>query len=309
MKKIFLLLSISAFIFQACDKIDDPIPKDASSSASDGNIEFVVDASLGLSSIDSIRDFISSKSWDSIESVDNSAQRFVVLEEFTGHYCNNCPDGAREIARLKGEYGDQIIPIAIHATQQFAAPRTAAGKYSTDFRVEGGHGETYLGDLNIGALPQGIVSRTTSSGRQISQWESDFLAIRNNAPLASLTIKNFYASTDTIVRTRIEINWLNTSSENYNLQVHLLESNVIDWQLDGPTDVPDYNHKHILRKVVNGTYGKALKDATIGSKETIEYITTFKNAWKPENIEVVAFVFNSDPNSYEIIQGNAAHIK
>jgi len=89
----------------------------------------------------------------------------------------------------------------------------------------------------------------------------------------------------------------------------LLESNIIDWQKDGALDVPDYNHKHMLRKVVNGTYGKELEPTEVGEIEKIQYITTFNSDFKPENMEVVAFVFNSDPSSYEIIQANAVHLK
>ena len=110
------------------------------------------------------------------------------------------------------------------------------------------------------------------------------------------------------MRIQIEVEWLRTLQEVYNLQVHLLESDIIDWQKDGTIDVQDYNHKHVLRKVVNGTYGKQLQAAVAGETETIEYITSFNPLFIIENMEIVAFVFDSDPASYEIIQGNAAHL-
>lgn len=309
MKKITTIF-FALVVFNACDKIDDPIPaSEGSSFQLDGDTEFIVDSELNIGTADSLRDFIANKVWDTVVSPNNSAQRFAVLEEFTGHKCKECPNGAREIQRLVGVYGDQLIPVAIHATNGFAAPESSGNKFRTDFRLQSSQGETYLSDLNIGALPQGIVSRTTPRGSQINQWESDFLAIKDDVPVASLQMKSYYAGSDTLVRVQIDIEWLRTLSETYNLQVHLLESNIIDWQLDGNIEVPDYNHKHVLRKVVNGTYGKTLKAAVAGDKESIQYITTFKSAFKPQNMEVVAFVFDSDPASYEIIQANAVHVK
>lgn len=309
MKKFFYIAIVSSIYLIGCDQIDDPIPADVGQSFElDGDTEFIVDPSLNIDSVEALRDFITSRTWDTVTSPDNSTQRFIVLEEFTGHTCNNCPAGAREIKRLQGVYGDQLIPIAIHSGN-FAEPATSGSQFRTDFRVDGGHGETYLSDLNISALPQGIISRTTPNGRQINQWETDFLAIQGDAPIARLDITNYYSPGDTIVRAQIEIEWLTTSTESFNLQLHLLESKIVDWQLDGSTILSDYEHNHALRKVVNGTYGKPLQAAVAGEKEVIQYITTFKSEWVPDNMNVVAFIFNGDPSSYEIMQGNSADIK
>ena len=309
MNKLILTVFV-LFTIVSCDKIDDPIPAEAGESFElDGDTEYIIDPSLNIDNADELREFLDTKTWDTVVSPDNSNARFAVLEEFTGHTCNNCPDGARRIQQLVTEYGDQLIPIAIHASNQFATPLTTGDKYRTDFRVEGGHGEIYLNDLNIGALPQGIVSRTTTRGSQINQWETDFLAVKDEVPVATLKINTLSTDIDTLVRIQIEVEWLRTLQEVYNLQVHLLESDIIDWQKDGTIDVPDYNHKHVLRKVVNGTYGKQLQAAVAGETETIEYITSFNPLFIIENMEIVAFVFDSDPASYEIIQGNAAHLK
>lgn len=310
MKKI-LFIAFSVIVIASCDKIDDPIPASAGVTIQlDGNTEYIIDESLNISGSSELLDFISNRIWDTMVSPDNSLQRFAILEEFTGHTCNNCPDGARRIQQLVDVYGDQLIPIAIHASNQFATPLPSGNKFRTDFRVDGGHGEIYLDNLNIGALPQGIVSRSTPNGRQINQWESDFLTIKDDTPLASLKLQSFHSGSDTIVRIQIDIEWLSTLSEIYNLQVHLLESNIIDWQKDGVLDVPDYNHKHVLRKVVNGTYGIALNAAVAGETQSIQYITTFKSSFVPENMEVVAFIFDNGgvPNK-EIIQGNSVHLK
>ena len=44
------------------------------------------------------------------------AGRAVLIEDFTGQYCVNCPRATEEIERLVEEYGDSVvIAVAIHS--------------------------------------------------------------------------------------------------------------------------------------------------------------------------------------------------
>ena len=40
--------------------------------------------------------------------------RKLVAEEYTGMWCNNCPDGAVWLNQLKARYKDEVITIAAH---------------------------------------------------------------------------------------------------------------------------------------------------------------------------------------------------
>ena len=42
-------------------------------------------------------------------------ERRVLLEDFTGQKCRNCPKAHREISSLKEVYGDNLIAVSIHA--------------------------------------------------------------------------------------------------------------------------------------------------------------------------------------------------
>ena len=42
-------------------------------------------------------------------------QRKILLEDYTGQMCTNCPDAHRLIASLQEQYGGQIVAVAIHA--------------------------------------------------------------------------------------------------------------------------------------------------------------------------------------------------
>lgn len=298
---LFFLLSLA---FIACDEVDDPFPENVGQSFSlDGNTEYIAEPDLGISSEADLINLITQYRWDSTESPDNSNQRFMVLEEFTGHTCIFCPAGTKEILRLDSIYGDQLIPVGIHAGG-FAVP--SPPPYTYDFRVDGGHGETYLTTFNPGnAYPRGMVSRLTGRSVSSANWAIRIDQIKNDAPDVKLSIKNYYSDSLKIIRMQIELEWLNSKPENYNLQVYLVEDNIIAWQKDGNKEIEDYNHRFVLRKVVNDTYGKSLETAVIGDKQYIQYITSVKPEWKAQDMSAVAFIFNSNTNSYEIIQGNS----
>jgi hypothetical protein len=42
-------------------------------------------------------------------------QRNVLIEDFTGHRCKNCPKASKAIEALVDAYGSRIIGLAIHA--------------------------------------------------------------------------------------------------------------------------------------------------------------------------------------------------
>jgi hypothetical protein len=50
-----------------------------------------------------------------------SQQRQVLIEEFTGVRCVQCPAGAAEIETLLALHGDQLVAVAIHAGDFFAS--------------------------------------------------------------------------------------------------------------------------------------------------------------------------------------------
>lgn len=319
--KTYLYIAISfliIFAISSCDKVNDPYPEELGNSikidASDStkldlNTEYITDPALNISSSAGLIQLIDNNSWDTISGPDNSNQRFIILEEFTGHKCIFCPLGTREIVRLDGLLGDTLIPIAIHAGD-FAKPDIGATKFTTDLRPQGGHGETYLTTFNPGnAYPRGMVSRLGGSSKSANSWEPDINSIKNVVPLAAIKLSNYYSSASNLLRINIEVIWRSSLSESYNLQVMVLEDHIIDWQKDMALEISDYDHRHVLRKVVNDTFGKALKTANAGSVEKIEYILPLDPNWKALDIESVVYIFNSNVTSYEVIQANAAHIE
>lgn len=314
MKNIFFIVIIS-FAISACDKIDNPFPESTGISIDGDGIEYVVDSVYGLNDSLAVVNFIDSLNWVETTSPDNSTQRFIVIEEFTGHTCINCIPGTKEIVRLDNQYGDQLIPIGIHAGT-FAELRPP--KYLVDFRPPSGFAEEIFKEFNPEkANPRGVVNRqTTAAGnaKSLSEWSKDITLVENDAPFVSLQIKNFFDSTAKVLRTNLEVEWLVTRPETYNIQLQVVEDHIIAYQKDSQDpriDIPDYDHRHVLRKFVNGERGKQLDTASVNSIEIIEYIYPMIETLQPDNnknVEVVSFIYFQDGGNTEIVQGNAAYI-
>jgi hypothetical protein len=269
MKKLLIPLIASSLVLIGCDKIDDPIQ--------------------------GIEDNGSS----------NTLKRRIVIEEFTGQLCQACPDGAREIDRLKGVYGDQLIPISIHAGS-YAEPGNGA---PNDFTTQAG--DDYNNTFGVTGWPAGLISRINSGtiyGK--FQWEQNIIAIKDDDPIADLTITNTYDTATRNVAIRVDTEWLmdGDAGTNYKLQVYVIEDHITAYQLDGSTPVPSYDHRHMLRGAVNTNWGTVISNTSTGTIDTQNFNYTIDVSWVEANCEVVAFVYKENPD-YEVIQANMAHVK
>ena len=271
-----ILIIITTLFFIGCDKIDTPLADPSSGNGGD----------------------------------DTTIARRILMEEFTGHYCTNCPQGADEMARLVGVYGKQIIPISLHAGDQtFNEPHPGSGKYETDFRTPAGN--AYAIQFQPFGLPSGMVSReSTGTAIPFSQWEAKIITLKDLAPIAEITINTTYNSGTREVSIDIETEWLlDGGSTDYKLQVYIIEDHIIDWQLNGSTDVANYEHRHVFRGAINTTWGEAITTATTqGSKDNKSYTKILNAGWNEDNCEIVAFIYKQGPD-YEVMQANIEHVK
>lgn len=306
-KIVFVLFSLSVG-FLACDTIDDPIPKDVGADIVYNDITYVVDPALDIGNINALTDLIENNSWSEINGGDNSSRRFIVLEEFTGHQCVFCPEGSKELLRLDSIYQEQLIPVSIHAGG-FAEP--SAGKYETDYRVLP-HSNVYQNEFEVGSAgyPAGLVSREGATVEGRDNWGIIIQNLIGTSPLAELRLKNYYNSDLNVVRVNLVLIFDQTPSREFNLQLFVTEDHIRDWQKDFVKgDIENYDHRYVLRKVVNGTFGRSLENVEAGEEINFEYIFPLEASWNPDQVETIAFIFDSDPASYEVIQGNSARIK
>ena len=277
MKKLFVPLFFVIVILSGCDKIDDPIPDD----------------------------FVSTEgiSWDdSLYTESSPTMRKILIEEFTGQLCTYCPDGAREIERLDSIYGSQLIPVSFHAGG-FANPSNGA---PNDFRTP--TGDTYFSTFGVSSNPAATVSRINNANiTGLSQWEPDIISIKNDVPKVSIGLSVLYDDSTRTAKAVVNTKWLSTETGNFNLQIYMLEDSIVAWQLDNSVPNPNYIHRHMFRKVFNGTWGTAIPSSNNGDEDTQEYALELPPEWDKNHCIVVAHVYKTSPD-YEILQGEELHL-
>ncbi len=216
----------------------------------------------------------------------------ILVEEFTGARCVNCPAGSSELARLQGIYGDQLIIVAIHAGS-FARPYPESRE---DFRTsEGDALLNYLGQP-LG-YPSAIINRKLYDGEvdlQLSrslwplflQQESERLATVELVPRVT------YDTTSRQVSYSLDLTLLqNNPGSDVRLSLMVVEDNVADIQLtpDGPDEL--YVHRHNLRDMLTAATGNSLPDDwEVGQTLSRQFTYQLPIAWKQEHVSLVAVI-------------------
>lgn len=244
--------------------------------------------------------------------------RKVLVEEFTGHRCGNCPRGAETITNLQNTNGEQVIGIAHHTYNlpQFTEPLandTIANPelhYLYDFRTQESLDIDEKFGINTAGVPTGFVNRRNFGAGVIlayTAWNSRVTTALSAAPQMDIQLKAYWSAADSSICVFYFVEALENLTGNYKIALYITESDIIKWQKDyneTPNDIEFYNHKHIMRKAVNGVNGTPVTTNT-NWNDGDSYIDGYSTTIDPgrlnvNNLHIVGFVYNSDND--EVIQ-------
>ena len=233
--------------------------------------------------------------------VPSLGDRKVLVEEFTGVRCVNCPAGASELANLQAIYGDRLVVVSIHAGD-FSMPYSDS---QFDFRTpQGSELEQFLG-APLG-YPSAVVNRKMFSGQQSLQvgrsaWSGLIAAETKAASAANLGIQKTYNTATREFKLTIKV-LLNdkTLANDVNLTAMLTEDNIMDTQETPSGKRSDYTHRHVLRSVVSGS----AKGSKLDLSATTDVNLTGKLApnWRAENCRLVIVLHRNTAATKEVLQ-------
>jgi hypothetical protein len=281
MKKVILIFAIviTGFIafFISCDKIDKPYR----------NVEEVPECDT--------------PSFPALTA--NNIIQKILLEDYTGHKCNNCPEAQTEANRLKTKMGDTLVLMAVHVGS-LAAPEAAGDcAFSTDFRTEAGN--AYLGEFRTTQLPTGLINRRMYGTRYTSgyaDWKNILDTTSRRTPSIGIQIipaNNNIAADEMCIFVKTSL--FSNVSNNLRLCVLLTENKIISPQQYPTTVDCNYEHNHVLRGAISSAWGNDLTISQNGDSQIRGYSLSFSGkVWKKENCDIIAFVYDKD--SYEILQ-------
>ena len=286
MKKIGIFSLIPALFFislNSCDKISTPY-----AAMKHGNIKDTV------------------FNWDTVNPV-----RRVLLEDYTGHKCVNCPEATIAARAMENQYAGRLIVIEVHAGY-YALP--GSGDYSLDLRSEAG--EAWNNEFAIVNNPSGMVNRKKFGNSNVlvsDLWTSSVAQIIGTPPDAEMIMTCSSDTNTRIVKPVIYTRFINPLAGTYKIILCVLESNIIGAQKNnnpsvGPTpDWFNYTFDDVVRGSVNGTWGEILTTSVNTSTTYMgRFSFTLNPAWKFINCHLLAIVYNEETK--EIVQSGKLKI-
>lgn len=270
MKKIFLFLSVVA-CFYACDKIEGPYIDENS----------YIPVTVEFEELDF-----------------GSVYRKVLIEDYTGHTCVNCPTGHAKLDELHGIYGDTLVAIGVHAGN-FAVPTV---NMPANFATEVGN--QWCNDFEVQAFPSAIVNRVKYGSyffSPVGSWNNAIMQVDRSKLYAAIQLLPSGDDSRMIANAKVTI--MEDITDPVQLNVLLIEDGIVAPQLTATGVVPDYVHNHVLRASFNGPYGKQLTDNGMvenGKAYTRAYALDWNPQWKRENCSLVAILLNM--NTKEVLQ-------
>lgn len=245
---------------------------------------------------------------------DTGAVRKVLLEDYTGQKCGNCPRAAEAIDAIKAIYGDKVIAIGVHVGY-FATPDPQGSpKFTYDFRTPvGDYWDNEFGNGSIG-LPNGMVNRKPINGNAVqgyNSWATSVAQILALPADATIKLTNSYNAANRQLSTTVDTDVLKDLSGNFKLCVYITEDSIVNWQKDydlSPNDINNYTHRHVLRSTLNGNVGTAIGSGPLNSGDSFtgQYTITLDAGWAEKHCAIVAFLYNADTK--EIIQAEEKKI-
>jgi hypothetical protein len=228
----------------------------------------------------------------------------VLVEEFTGVKCVNCPDGAAEIQNLKDKYGEHLFVISIHAG--FFAKKLPESKF--DFKITKGVSLlNFLGEPDgypavvIDRKPLGANATMAVVGQ--AKWAGLIQQETAETPTAKIELTNNFNESSRELKVTVNITPLEALSGEHHLSLFLTEDNIVDAQtvpLKGV--ITDYNHKHVLRDMLTNYDGLLITEA-LKANTTIkkEFTYTVPADFKAKDCEIIAALHKAG-TSKEVIQ-------
>ncbi|MBQ9554801.1 MAG: Omp28 family outer membrane lipoprotein [Muribaculaceae bacterium] len=215
--------------------------------------------------------------------------RAVLIEDYTGQYCVNCPRATAEIERLIEEYGDSVVvAVAIHSGP-FSKQKGVASPLYTEV------GDEYFTRWNLSAQPVGLIDRLYSSMPfSYTDWAAGVnYEIGFEAPVSFVT-KPAYDKDTRDLTVEVQTIGLDEAPVSGRLQVWLLEDSIDSFQLmpDGSVN-EHYNHMHVFRASINDPWGDDLT-VTHGEVAAKNYEYILDPAWVPEHCSIVTFLFDDN---------------
>jgi hypothetical protein len=250
---------LMVIFLMACDKIEQPVLE---------NPNDIVDPTAGLLQWDLCPDLIPADYVFPDFAPLTDTQKNVLLEDYTGHSCANCPAAADVAEALEESHPGMVFVASVHAGPGDGF-QTVTASYPTDFTTEAGDAYISFPDPEIFGNPAGTVNRigggpTGGIWYLPGSWQSLVEGELSQTAKANIALEYYHCPVGNglFIHADIEVEE-SLDAADYRFILFLLRQKVISPQSAGSQYIPDYEHHNVLSDNVNGTWGTALQLDTL----------------------------------------------
>ena len=228
-----------------------------------------------------------------VYAMSNLAARKVLIEEFSTTQCGNCPR-VHEIMKKIMENRNDIALVVHHTGYGQDSYTISASRSYLDFYA----GSTYAPAMMIdrrnlagqgaqgysGPAPGPVFGVTTQS-----EVEALVDYCSDQPAFVTVNIEDNYNAETRELTVRVYGETIIDLPQTPYINIFLTESGMVNYQTGGGND---YVHNHAIRTTMTDTWGDEL--TVTGNKYDVTYTATLNSKWKPENMNIIAFVSNYD---------------
>ncbi len=301
MKKVFGFIFLAAiFVFDGCKEIGPPIVLQAPPPVVKGS---------KLSGLIFDSTYIET----SIPAAD--AKR-VMMEEFSGQQCPNCPMGHIAVDQIIAANTGKVSAATLHTS--FFAPQSdpiAPVDFRTTFATD------IINDYGAGVIgiPCAMIDRVLFSAQSStailtpSTWSSFVTTELAKTSYVNIVLNSSWdavASQDSVT---VALHFTSAiTADSLNLSLMITEDNIVAPQDSQGITLPNHIHNHILRTMITPSTGIKISASKVAGRVVLyKFRSTVIDItkWQLSNLKVIAFVHKQNSGVYDIVQVAEAKVQ
>lgn len=261
-----------------------------------------------------------------VEAVAAPQNKRILIEELSGVFCTNCPEGAEKLEDMAAQNPDLFSLVTIH-TGDFTAP--IPNESAQDFRTEDGDAiRTVIYGNEQGSKPTAAFDRLAigNSGNKYfvngyNSWPAALQQAKSMHPgtPVNIDVKSVFNDEKNQYDIEVTLKYTEDVTEKQALHIFLTESGIVDAQeLSGNVVKHDYVFNHTFRKALTpASSGKViLPDLDKKEAGRVYIYRTFakieppaRQQWVPANMKVVVFVSAAAANDKRVVHVQETHLQ
>lgn len=247
----------------------------------------------------------------------SNTNRNVLIEDYTGHHCPNCPDAAEVAANIEAANSERVFVASIHTGpggdgffQDISLDCSdPENDYCYDFRttesnlygVEFGTGFGFLGN------PSGNINRITFGTDMFSNhatWTANTATtLTDNDLKVNLQAESNYYAASNGVYLHVQSEFLEDLTGDYSIVTYVIQNQIIEDQDSSGIHVHHYHHHNVFIGCIDGeAWGHSIggTDPVSGTTNQTDYSYVIPTGIAPSDIHFLTYIYDTD--TYEILQ-------